>query len=126
MKSRTPKPRYAGLTFPFSHFSYVVVLELTKTRTLKPRNAGTTFPFHISEVRICCSVGHLNSRSSEPRNLKALDQSSPLFLISKVVSVDVWLLYSRNPKLQNPEKMVTFHDFGSGLVLMLAVVFAKS
>jgi hypothetical protein len=72
-------------------------------------------------------LGHLNSRSSEPRNPEALVQPFLFFRISEVVTcVMLGHLNSRNPELRNPEMLVTFRNFRSCCVLMFGFVLAKS
>jgi hypothetical protein len=114
--------------FAFQKFVYVDVGHWN-SRSSEPRNPEMRVsPFFFSHFgsSYMLKFGALELMKFEPRNPEALVQPSLCFTFRRFVSVDVWLLYSRNPELRNPEVLVTFRNFGSCCVLMLAVVFAKS
>jgi hypothetical protein len=161
LKPRNPEPRNPKMSVPFffaiRELFYVGCLAM-KSRTPKFKNAGLTFPFFFSKVCLCCCLGHLNSRSSEPRNPEALVRPSlfshfggllhemlghlnsrspeprnsealiPLtfFTISGVVVCGCWTLYSRNPKPQNLDTLVTFCNFGSLYMLLFGYLNSRS
>jgi hypothetical protein len=118
--SEPRNPKVWAFFFAFQKFVYVDVwaLELTKSRTPKPRNAGLTFPFSHFGSLYMLMFGYLNSRSPEPRNPK-MRVPPFLFRISEVCMLMFGYLNSRSPTPKSRNAGPTFPFRISKFVIML-------
>jgi hypothetical protein len=72
---------------------------------------GLTFPFKFLEVCLCCCLGHLNSRSFEPRNPKALVRPSVFLHFRGLLHEMLGHLKSRSPEPRNSEAFIPLTFF---------------